>query len=371
MDPLDGQDVYAAEKILKSRTRKGKTEYLIKWKGWSNQHNTWEPSSNILNENLFTESGFPVPSDFKGGSRKGSRRSNRGRKRKAKEISDSDDSDGDNQSYDEGASDSRSEGSEASVRSSSNSRLGTPVAALTEEPNTENSKSSKMLRKRGPKSKKNDIPAASASVSKNSEANDDKLETKELKGEKSNKEQGVEESPKTEANVELDKDEKAKIKSIPSETKLDLSNTDKVGNDDSALSETEIFRIIEDSEGEPIEKKNVTRDDEVKKIRKPEVFEGRSGSVQVVSNGQEQIISRLAFVVDGTSDLSRSSEQLQLHDYGESDESRIRVIADQLKNETKVWTDVNNTRFESFQYNGSHTITEITVNQHTVPIIEL
>lgn len=63
-----------------------------------------------MNENLFTESGFSVPSGFKGGTRKGTRRSNRGRKRKVREISDSDDSDGDNQSYDEGASESRSEG---------------------------------------------------------------------------------------------------------------------------------------------------------------------------------------------------------------------------------------------------------------------
>lgn len=63
-----------------------------------------------MNENLFTESGFSVPSGFKGGTRKGIRRSNRGRKRKAREISDSDDSDGDNQSYDEGVSESHSEG---------------------------------------------------------------------------------------------------------------------------------------------------------------------------------------------------------------------------------------------------------------------
>lgn len=71
-----------------------------------------------------------------------------------------------------------------------------------------------MLRKRGPKSKKtsNDIPAASVSVSKSSEASDDKLDLKELKGEKSNKEEGVEESPKTEADVELDKEEKAEVK---------------------------------------------------------------------------------------------------------------------------------------------------------------
>lgn len=44
---------------------------------------------------------------------------------------------------------------------------------------------------------------------------------------------------------------------------MDLSDTDKVGNDDSALSEAEIFRIIEDGEGGPIEKKNLSRDDEV------------------------------------------------------------------------------------------------------------
>ncbi|KAL4002201.1 Chromo (CHRromatin Organization MOdifier) domain family protein [Acanthocheilonema viteae] len=333
MDPLDGQDVYAAEKILKSRTRKGKTEYLIKWKGWSNQHNTWEPSSNILNENLFTESGFSVPSDFKGGARKGTRRSNRGRKRKVKEISDSEDSDGYNQSYDEGASDTRSEGSETSPRSSIHSRPETPIA-LTEEPSTESSKSPKMPRKRGPKSKKmsNEIPRTSIPVSKINEAknNDDKLELKELKEEKSDKEQGVEESPKTEADIELDN--KKKTESISSDTKLDLSGTDKVGKNEAALSEAEIFRIIKYDESGAIEEENA-KGDEVK-LKKPEVFEGRSGSVQVVSNGQEQIINRLAFVVEGTSSLSRSSEQLQLHDYGDSDESRIRVIADHLKNET-------------------------------------
>ncbi|CAG9532673.1 unnamed protein product [Cercopithifilaria johnstoni] len=369
MDPLDGQDVYAAEKILKSRTRKGKTEYLIKWKGWSNQHNTWEPSSNILNENLFTESGFSVPSGFKGGTRRGIRRSNRGRKRKVKEISDSDDSDGNDQSYDEGASDTRSEGSEASPRSSIHSRPGTPVTPA-EEPGTESSKSSKMPRKRGPKCKKtsSDIATTSIPISKTSETKNNDDNKLELKEGKSDKEQGTEELPKTETDVELNK--KGETESIPSETKLDLPHIDKVGKDDSALSEAEIFRIIKDDESEPAEEKNTKQDSEMK-LKKPEVFEGRSGSVQVISNGQEQIINRLAFVVEGASGLSRSSEQLQLHDYGGGDESRIHVIADQLKNETKIWTDANNTRFESFQYNGSHTITEITVNQHTVPIIEL
>ena len=30
-----GGQVFAAEAITKKRIRKGKTEYLVKWKGWS------------------------------------------------------------------------------------------------------------------------------------------------------------------------------------------------------------------------------------------------------------------------------------------------------------------------------------------------
>lgn len=35
--------VFAAEKITKRRLRKGKTEYLVKWKDWSPKFSTWEP----------------------------------------------------------------------------------------------------------------------------------------------------------------------------------------------------------------------------------------------------------------------------------------------------------------------------------------
>lgn len=48
--PVDG--IFAAECILKKRTRKGKIEYLVKWKGWSPKHNTWEPADNILDARL-------------------------------------------------------------------------------------------------------------------------------------------------------------------------------------------------------------------------------------------------------------------------------------------------------------------------------
>jgi hypothetical protein len=55
MDPVDGDQVYAAERLLNHRTRRGKSEYLVKWKGWSAKHNTWEPVENILDERLIQE----------------------------------------------------------------------------------------------------------------------------------------------------------------------------------------------------------------------------------------------------------------------------------------------------------------------------
>lgn len=47
-----GEQVFAAECILKSRVRKGKTEYLVKWQDWSSKYNTWEPEENILDPRL-------------------------------------------------------------------------------------------------------------------------------------------------------------------------------------------------------------------------------------------------------------------------------------------------------------------------------
>jgi len=46
-DGSDGE-VYEVEKILDKRTKKGKTEYLIKWKGYEDEaENTWEPIDNL------------------------------------------------------------------------------------------------------------------------------------------------------------------------------------------------------------------------------------------------------------------------------------------------------------------------------------
>ncbi|XP_074548889.1 chromobox protein homolog 6a [Halichoeres trimaculatus] len=48
----EGDRVFAAEAILKRRVRKGRLEYLVKWKGWAMKHSTWEPEENILDDRL-------------------------------------------------------------------------------------------------------------------------------------------------------------------------------------------------------------------------------------------------------------------------------------------------------------------------------
>ncbi|XP_048054093.1 chromobox protein homolog 8b [Megalobrama amblycephala] len=48
-----GERVFAAESIIKRRIRRGRMEYLVKWKGWSAKYSTWEPEENILDSRLF------------------------------------------------------------------------------------------------------------------------------------------------------------------------------------------------------------------------------------------------------------------------------------------------------------------------------
>ncbi|KAG9350295.1 hypothetical protein JZ751_026649, partial [Albula glossodonta] len=47
-----GAQVFDAECILNKRPKKGKFEYLVKWRGWSSKHNSWEPEENILDPRL-------------------------------------------------------------------------------------------------------------------------------------------------------------------------------------------------------------------------------------------------------------------------------------------------------------------------------
>ena len=49
---IDNQAIFRAEKIFKSRKRKGKHQYLVKWFGYPTNQSTWEPEENILDKRL-------------------------------------------------------------------------------------------------------------------------------------------------------------------------------------------------------------------------------------------------------------------------------------------------------------------------------
>jgi hypothetical protein len=53
--PVISDDLFVVEKIISSRVRNGRKEYLVKWQNFDSPHNTWIPPENFGSNNLIAE----------------------------------------------------------------------------------------------------------------------------------------------------------------------------------------------------------------------------------------------------------------------------------------------------------------------------
>ena len=78
-DLIEGEPEWEVEKILDMRTRRSQDQYLIRWKGYSSAHNSWEPWENIKAPLLMAEFKKQKSAQEKGDAQEQSRVQKKGR----------------------------------------------------------------------------------------------------------------------------------------------------------------------------------------------------------------------------------------------------------------------------------------------------
>ncbi|XGW14917.1 hypothetical protein V3C99_000867 [Haemonchus contortus] len=320
MEPLEG-NVFAVEALLKERKRKGKIEYLVKWKGWGNKHNTWEPRENVLDDRLFEE--------FQKQKQKNKKRSSSGSTSKKSETT----TPPKKKPRRLAGGDIRDESSESSEH---DEEIGSPSTSTVAKDD-----------------KNSDVDQSFVS--------DERSEAADLPSER--------EEPRSEDTAEAatpvseprrpDPKESSKDKAGPSgDKKRSAVKETKEGDDAEQTGECS----VDASEAA------VALGDQrmLRQLTEQDYLVGHVTSI--MEPGKDGTVKEKAFIAGGTS----HPEGLQQIQLCENDEKRLRIeaIKNEIRSETISWTNPERPS-EPFQYHGSITITDVTVNGQTCQFIEL
>ncbi|VDO31865.1 unnamed protein product [Haemonchus placei] len=357
MEPLEG-NVFAVEALLKERKRKGKIEYLVKWKGWGNKHNTWEPRENVLDDRLFEE--------FQKQKQKNKKRSSSGSTSKKSETT----TPPKKKPRRLAGGDIRDESSESSEH---DEEIGSPSTSTVAKDD-----------------KNSDVDQSFVS--------DERSEAADLPSER--------EEPRSEDTAEAATpvsesrrpDPKAmswrivarqrhvvipicfRLRRIAAVSQPTLSVNDLESSKDKAGPSGDKKRgaVKETKEGDDAEQTGECSVDAseaavavgdqrmLRQLTEQDYLVGHVTSI--MEPGKDGTVKEKAFIAGGTS----HPEGLQQIQLCENDEKRLRIeaIKNEIRSETISWTNPERPS-EPFQYHGSITITDVTVNGQTCQFIEL